>query len=214
MSESVNTPNPRAPRRRGGQASATRRRIIDAAATAFVENGYTATTLEQIAEDAGVAVQTVYFHFGNKRSVLKEAVDIAAVGDDEPIPLLERAWMAQIHAEPDPHQVVAMWMHTSRTLMGRVAPIWKVVRDAASSDPDVADQWRTNLQQSATAFRMLVGLLADRGALKPDLSVEDATDIVFALLSIDLYLLLAERNWAPEKWEQWLTTTLTIALLR
>jgi len=214
MSESVKTPSPRGPRRRGAQARATRRRIVDAAAAAFVENGYTATTLEQIAEQAGVAVQTVYFHFGNKRTVLKAAVDIAAVGDDEPIPLLERPWIAEIQAEADPHHVLAIWMHASRALMDRVAPIWKVVRDAASSDPDVADQWTTNLQQSAAAFRLLVQLLADRDALKPNLSVDDAADIVFALLSIDLYLLLAERNWTAERWERWLTTMLTAALFR
>jgi len=214
VSDSVKTSSTSGPRRRGAQARATRRRIIDAAAAAFVENGYAATTLEQIADRTGVAVQTVYFHFGNKRTVLKEAVDIAVVGDDEPVPLLERPWMKQIHAEPDPPRVLAIWMHTSRILTSRVAPIWKVVRDAASSDPDVADQWSTNLQQSATAFRLLVQLLADRDALKPDLSVDDATDIVFALLSIDLYLLLAERGWSPELWEQWLTTMLATALLR
>src|SRR5664279_5417561 len=118
--------------RRGEQARATRRRIVDAAAALFIENGYPATTLDQIAERAGVAVQTIYFHFGNKRTVLKEAVDVAAVGDYEPVPLLDRPWLEQIRAEPDPDRVIALWVHTSRTIFGRIAPIMRVVRDAAA----------------------------------------------------------------------------------
>ena len=108
MSETV---KPRAARTR-----ATRRRIVDAAAELFVERGYGVTTLEQIAARAGVAVQTVYFHFGNKRTVLKEAVDVAAVGDDEPVALLERPWLEELRAEPDPRRVVELWVASSTAI--------------------------------------------------------------------------------------------------
>ena len=74
------------PTTRAERARLTRRRIIDAAAELFVERGYGATMLDQVAERAGVAVQTVYFHFGNKSTLLKRALDVAAVGDDEPVP--------------------------------------------------------------------------------------------------------------------------------
>ena len=111
MSETV---KPRAARTR-----ATRRRIVDAAAELFVERGYGVTTLEQIAARAGVAVQTVYFHFGNKRTVLKEAVDVAAVGDDEPVALLERPWLDELRAEPDPRRVVELWVATSTAIYTR-----------------------------------------------------------------------------------------------
>ena len=86
---------------RAERARATRRRIIDAAAAQFVAHGYGATLLDQVAERAGVAVQTVYFHFGNKRSLLKEALDVAAVGDDEPVAMLERPWLEEARAERD-----------------------------------------------------------------------------------------------------------------
>lgn len=201
--------------RRGEQARATRRRIVDAAATLFIENGYTPTTLDQIAEQAGVAVQTVYFHFGNKRTVLKEAVDVAAVGDDEPVPLLDRPWLDEIRAEPDSHRVVALWVHTSRAIFSRIGPIMRVVRDAAAGDPDMASQWAINEQQRDTAYRLLAQLLDDRGALKPDMSVDEAADIIFALLSIELYLLFtATRGWTLERWERWSTATLGTTLLR
>lgn len=200
--------------RRGEQARATRRRIVDAAAGLFIQHGYAATTLEQVAERAGVAVQTVYFHFGNKRALLKQAVDIAAVGDDEPVPLLDRPWLEQARAEPDPHRVIAIWVASGREILGRIGPIMRVVRDAAGADPDMAAQWDTNEQQRMTAFRLLAQLLADRDALQLGMSVDEAADIILALLSIELYLLLTvSRGWTPAHWERWTTAMLTGALL-
>src|SRR5918911_3954691 len=113
---------------RGSRARETRRRIITAAADLFIADGYTATTLEQIADRAGVAVQTVYFHFGNKRTVLKEAVDIAAVGDDEPVPLLDRPLYRRLAEERDPHRYISRWLGGSREILIRIAPIMRVVR--------------------------------------------------------------------------------------
>src|SRR6266576_2749827 len=95
--------------RRAQQARATRRRIIDQAAKLFIEQGYAATTLDQIAAAGGVAVQTVYFHFRNKATVLKEVVDVLAVGDDEPVPMLDRPWVQRAYDEDDPRRAVAIW---------------------------------------------------------------------------------------------------------
>src|SRR3954470_14841928 len=114
---------------RAARTRATRRRIVDAAAALFVAEGYGATTLEQIAARAGVAVQTIYFHFGNKRTVLKEAVDVAAVGDDEPVPLLERPWVQELRAESEPERVLEGWIAASREISERVGGILGVVRD-------------------------------------------------------------------------------------
>ena len=155
MSETV---KPRAARTR-----ATRRRIVDAAAELFIADGYGATTLEQIAARAGVAVQTVYFHFGNKRTVLKEAVDVAAVGDDEPVAMLDRPWLEEARAEPDPRRVIALWTGYGRGIVTRVGPIMRVVRDAAAVDPEMAAQWAANEAQTASAFRVLAEQLDDAG---------------------------------------------------
>lgn len=94
---------------RGGRERRTRRRIIAAAAELFLDQGYGATTLDQVAGRAGVAVQTVYFHFGNKATLLKEALDVAAVGDDKPVALLDRPWLQEVTAEPDPVPRSARW---------------------------------------------------------------------------------------------------------
>lgn len=201
--------------RRSEQARATRGRIVTAALDLFVQQGYAATTLGQIAGQAGVAVQTVYFHFGNKRTVLDEVVDVASVGDDQPVALLDRTWVEQMRAEPDPRAVVGTWIRHSAAIFARVAPIMRIVRDAASNDPEMAAQWETNQQQRLTAHRMLAQQLADRQALREELSVDEATDIIFALVSLELYVLLTgERGWTPAHWERWITSTLYYAVLR
>src|SRR5690242_15028262 len=112
------------------QARATRRRIVAAAAEQFVARGYGATLLDQVAEQAGVAVQTVYFHFGNKKTLLKEVMDVAAVGDDEPVPLLERPWLEQLQQETDPRRVLELWVANGRQIVERVAPLMRVLRGA------------------------------------------------------------------------------------
>ena len=116
--------------------------------------------------------------------------------------------------EPDPHQLIRLWTDNSRTIMQRVGPIMGVVRDAAVTDPDMAAQWTTNEQQRLTAFHTLAQLLADRHALKPGLSVAEATDVIFGLLSLEIYLLLTtRRGWTAERWQRWVTEMLTAALL-
>src|SRR3954464_13549960 len=101
----------------------TRRRIVTAAADLFLDQGYGATTLDQVAARAGVAVQTVYFHFGNKATLLKEALDVAAVGDDEPVALMERSWIEDMIPDPDPVRIIELWTGGGREIFERVAPL-------------------------------------------------------------------------------------------
>ncbi|MEW9529451.1 TetR/AcrR family transcriptional regulator [Microbispora sp. NPDC049125] len=201
--------------RRAEQARATRRRIIDQARELFLRQGYAATTLDQIATQAGVAVQTVYFHFGNKATVLKEVVDVLAVGDDEPVPMMDRPWVRRMREEPDGRRALAIWLANSRAIFARVAPIMRIVRDAAGADPEMAAQWETNQGQRFTAHRALTRELAGKGALRPGLPADEAADIVFALVSHEVYLLLTvERGWTPARWERWANETLTATILR
>jgi AcrR family transcriptional regulator len=203
---------PDAVKPRAARTRATRRRIVDAAADLFVAHGYGATTLDQIAARAGVAVQTVYFHFGNKRTVLKEAVDVAAVGDDEPVPLLDRPALAEAAAERDPRRVLERWVASGCDIMVRIGPIMRVVRDAAVTDPEMAAQWRLNQDQTATAFRVLADELDARDALR--VPVEEAVDVLLAVHGIEAWWVLAARGWTAQRWEGYVTETLAHALLR
>jgi AcrR family transcriptional regulator len=201
--------------RRAAQTRVTRRRITDAALGLFQRHGYAATTLDQIAAAAGVAVQTVYFHFGNKATVLKEVVDVLAVGDDEPIPMLDRPWVRQVREEPDARRALAIWLGNARVIFTRITPIMKIVRDAAGADPAMAAQWDANQQQRFTAHQAMVQQLAEKQALKPHVSAAEATDIVFTLVSPEVYYLLTvERGWTPEQWERWIIDTIATTILR
>jgi AcrR family transcriptional regulator len=201
--------------RRTEQARATRRRIIECARELFLQQGYAAATLDQIAARAGVAVQTVYFHFGNKRTVLKEVMDVLAVGDDAPVPLLERPWVQQVRDEPDARRALGIWLRNGRVIFGRVAPMLSVVRDAAGADPEMAEQWRANQHERYLAHRTLAEILAAKKALRPGLTAQNAADIIFTLLSPEVYLLLTiERGWSQAQWQSWLTDTIAHAVLR
>ena len=199
---------------RAERARATRRRIIDAAAAQFVAHGYGATLLDQVAERAGVAVQTVYFHFGNKRTLLREALDIAAVGDDEPVPLLERPWVREIQEEADPRRVIERWLVMSREILDRIGPLMRVLRGATSTDAEVAAQWETNQEQTRTAYGFLIGLLADRGALRPGLDAEQARDIAFVISNVEAYLQYTDVcGWTAEQWQERTAAMLADVLL-
>lgn len=192
----------------------TRRRIVAAAADLFLGQGYGATTLDQVAARAGVAVQTVYFHFGNKATLLKEALDVAAVGDDEPVALLDRPWLAEMAAEPDPVRVIELWTAGGREILERAGPLLAVVRGTVGSDPDLAAQWEVNEGQRRSAFRALAHLLADRAALRPGLTVDDAADLAFLISSAENYVVAtATLGWTPEHWERTTAALLTGALL-
>ena len=209
MSDSVkDKPN------RAEKTGLTRRRIVAAAADLFLDQGYGATTLDQVAARAGVAVQTVYFHFGNKATLLKEALDVAAVGDDEPVALLDRSWLEELTAEPDPVRVIELWTNGGREILERMAPLLAVVRGTVGTDPDLAAQWEVNEGQRRTAFRALADLLADRGALLPGLTVEGAADLAFLITSAENYIVATHTlGWTPEHWQRTMATLLTLGLL-
>lgn len=192
----------------------TRRRIVAAAADLFLDQGYGVTRLDQVAARAGVAVQTVYFHFGNKSTLLKEALDVAAVGDDEPVALLDRSWFENLAAETDPVRVIELWTAAGLQIFERVAPLLAVVRGTVGADPDLAAQWDVNERERRTAFRALAGVLADRGALHSGLTVDDAADLAFLITSAENYLVATTTlGWTPERWRRTTTAMLIRSLL-
>jgi AcrR family transcriptional regulator len=196
------------------RSRATRRRIREAAARLFVEHGYLATTIEAIAAEAGVAVQTVYFVFGSKRALLAEVLDVAIVGDDAPVPVLERPWVDEARAEEDPRRVVLLIVQHGAQIIRRLAPIKEMVRGAAASDPEIAALLEQDKERRLATQTEFVRLLADGGALAPGLTVARAADVVFALFSHEVYqLLVVDRGWSPAAWERWLADSLAAQLL-
>jgi AcrR family transcriptional regulator len=177
--------------------------MLGAAETLFRKQGFASTRIDSIARQAGVAVQTIYFTFGSKRAILKELLDVAVAGDDEPVPTLDRQWVRDAVTAVDPRAQIRIQIAAARAIFERVAPVLDIVRNAAAADPEMAELWRTNTEQRLTVQVHLATALAAKGGLRPGLSLTRATDIMFALQSPELYqLLVAERGWSAREWEE------------
>ena len=181
----------------------TRARIVAAAARLFGEHGYLDTTMAAIAADAGVAVQTLYLAFGSKVAILEAAHDVTVVGDDEPVALLERSWVADLRADPDGPRALELAIANTLRVIERVSPIYGVIQSAAA-DPEVAELLaRTKTQRLAT-LRTLAEMLAAKAGFAAGLSADRAADILYAVVSDELYrVLVVERQWSAEDWKTW-----------
>lgn len=200
--------------RRSDAARQTRRSVVAAARDIFIELGYPATTLAAIAERAGVSVQTVYAQFGNKITVLKDVIDYSVAGDDEPAPVADREWVQQILAEPDPRTKLALHARGVTAIMQRSYRLDWVLRTAAPVDTDADALWRKAAGQRRTGMERLASHLYERGDLRPDLTVTQATDRTATLIDPEFYrLTVGETQWTPEQYENWLTELLIASLL-
>ncbi|WP_431987298.1 TetR/AcrR family transcriptional regulator [Streptomyces griseoflavus] len=201
-------------RKRGDKAQETRRRIIDAAGALFVEQGYGATRLQEIADRAGVAVQTIYFVFRTKPSLLKELVDVAIAGDDDPVPTLDRPWFTEVTSAPTAASALAALIPGTRATLERVAAITEMVRAAAATDPEIRDLWPDRTDPRYTVLATAAKALTRKPGAHPTLSTDEAADILYAVLSPELFLVLTrDRAWPPAKWERWAHDTLSSQLL-
>jgi hypothetical protein len=130
------------------------------------------------------------------------------------VAVLERPWVDELRHDPDPRGQLRRWVRGGRHIAARVAPLWEVARNAAPADPDIAAQVHRYKTLTLQAHRHFVTVLAANGGLRDGLDPQRAADIVFGLLSHELYrLLVIEQGWAPEDWEQWVADTLAAQLL-
>jgi AcrR family transcriptional regulator len=199
---------------RQAQAAATRQRILAAAERLFVEHGFPATTLAAIAREARVALPTVTAAFGTKLALLNALIATTVRGDEAPIPLPDRDWWRAALDEPDPQQLCRHVAANARRIHERTTDIFEIVRGAAAADPEMARLRRELAVGRLRDCRLVADALTSRGALRPDVTVEQAADLIWTFGSAELYrMLVAERGWSPGQYEQWLATTLIESVL-
>lgn len=190
---------------------ATRRRVVDAAQRLFVEKGYVATTIADIAKEAGVAVQSVYKAGKSKAELLHAVVDLAVAGDDDDILLTDRPSVASIRAEPDPRRQVEQLAELVADVQIRSAPVQHAYRQAAAVDPTVADSLDQALRRRHTTFETMIAMIPE-ASLR--LSREDSADTAWAIGSSEVFLLLQRtRSWDAERYRTWLRQVLLHELL-
>lgn len=200
--------------RRQDQARRTRQAITEAAGRLFTRNGYAGTTIAAIAQEAGVAPETIYATFGSKRAILSHLVDVSVGGDEEPVPLLGRSFVSATEQEPDQRQQIRMFAGQIRVIMGRMAPIFEVMRTAAKTEPDIAEMRTHILRERRQGMQHFVRAIAAHGPLREGLSMDDAVDNVFALSSGEMFnVLTVDLAWTGEQYDTWLAETLIATLL-
>ena len=199
--------------RREINAEATQRAIVESAARLFVEQGYAPTTVGQIASESGVAVQTIYNAVGSKRELLSRVLDVAAAGERAPSPV-PQFMREQAEAEPDPRLVLAQLVEFWRGALPRTAAVFRVIREAAAADPEIATLERGRSAQRLRNYRRAAQVLADRGALRSGVTIDAAAATIFAIGHPESYrALVLDGEWDDDAWAAWVQATLESALL-
>jgi AcrR family transcriptional regulator len=210
MSESKKSKRPYNSARRQAQARETRLKIIEAARGLFTEYGYAGATIEAIAQQAGVAPETIYAVFGSKRAILERLIDISVGGNDAPIPLLERPGPQAVLRERDPRRQLRLFAADISGILARVAPLFEVMRAAAKTEPEIDELLQSILQQRLHTIESSVGHMA----LREGLTEAGAAETVWALSSPEIYCLLTvDRGWTRDAYIDWLGDSLIRLLL-
>ncbi len=196
-------------------ATLTRQAILDAAHRLFLQKGYAATTMPAIAEAAGVALDTVYATVGKKPALFRLLIETAISGEDIAVPAEERDYVRAIRAERDAAEKLRIYAAALRRIQQRLAPLFRVLDGAAPLDPELASLWRNISQRRSKNMRLFAADLAETGRVRRELSLDKVADIVWSMNSPEFYLLLVEqRGWSAEEFEQWLAEAWVRLLLK
>jgi AcrR family transcriptional regulator len=212
----VSTPQRRtydSPLRRG-QAAATRIAIIAAATRLFVERGYGATSIDDIAREAGVSRATVFSAVGQKAVLLKTAYDVALVGDDEPVPMPQRPWAQGVRRAATVPDMLEAYADLVVLLGERIGAISEAIRGAAAVDPEARDVLAKIDDERLVGARNIVAMAGERGGIRAGLDPSSAADAVWVLNDPALYVRLVDRRgWSRAAFRDWLAAGLRFQLL-
>ena len=200
--------------KRQAQAVETRHQIVEGARKLFIERGYTGATIEAIAQEAGVAPETIYATFGSKRSILARLIDVSVGGDDKPIPLLQRPGPQSVLQEQDPCRQVQLFAQDITVILERVAPVFEIMRLAAMSEPDIAILLHKLLKARLHNMEIFIHHLVEHGPLREGVDERSAAETVWTITSPEVFrLLTGERGWTKQQYIDWLAGTLIRLLL-
>jgi AcrR family transcriptional regulator len=193
------------------KAAQTRGRILEAAYRLFCAGGYEATTMQIVAEAAGVAVQTVYFIFGTKARLLAEVESRMVLGGVSSEQSGQRPWVARMQQETDPRRLVALFVEATADVLSRISPFVAALGPALPSDPQsvaARDRGRDEF------FGIVIDRLAALRSLREGLTPSRGLDIIRVVNTVEAYAdLTTHRGWTVVEWKQWLTNLLCVQLL-
>jgi len=209
MTDHVN-PVSQHPPLRQAQTALTEQRIIAAATDLFLTDGYVATTLEAVAKRAQVGARTVYVRFGTKAALFKRVVDVAIVGDTQPVDVLGRDWMQAALTAPTTAERIAAHAAAGRQIMARTGALFAVAQQAAAIEPLIAGFWQQGREQSRHTHAVFWTRMVDDGLLDPSIDLPWLIDTTSIIAAAETYLLITRMTgWDLDTYQNWLATTWT-----
>ena len=197
--------------KRAEQVAQTRRDILATAGALFRARSYSGASMPAIAREANVAVETIYRAFGNKAGLFQAVVDAAVAGGASRAEMRveQRPAIRAIIEEPDPRRQIERYASTQPGIHRRAGPLLRVLSEAAPSDPELTRLWTSIETSRLNGQAGFVRMLAERGVLRPGLSVEEGSDGLWTLTSLAVWdLLVTARGWSAERYERWLADRL------
>ena len=195
-------------------ARRTRQAVVAAATELFVDRGYTATSLADVAATAGVARPTVFAAFGSKAALLRQVLDEALAGDDEPVPVAQRPWFRPVWEAADPAGVLDGYADVCTLIGARAARVFETVRRAADGSPEAAEIWQTLLRNRRAGARMVVERALTLGPLRQGSDMERAVDELWFYNDPAHYgALVHGLGWDEQTFRRWLARSMRHALL-
>lgn len=199
---------------RAATARQTRRAVVQAAVSLYEEQGFGATTVEEIAARAGVGRRTVFQSVGGKLDALKLALDWAVTGDDEDAPLSARSEIEAIAAQTDPARAVLLWAALTTRIDTRLAPLSRILSGAADLHPEARDMRRDRQSERLEGQRAFARHLRQLGGVAQGYTVRDAADELWLYSDPLLYdRLVNDRGWSTARFRRWLARTVATSLL-
>lgn len=200
--------------RRAAAAAATRARIREAATQLFVQQGFVATTMRDVAKRAGVGERTLYDAFPNKVALFGHALGVATVGDEKPVGVADRPEVLAAREDPDPAAAIRRYVAYLTALLDRAGDLIMVSVEAAGADPDMRAAADAGSHETHRQWRVLTDELHARGSLREGLDSVEAADVLYALASPHVHQLLRRhRGWSTTRYRNWLEAVLVRELL-
>ncbi len=186
--------------------------MLEAARDLFIDPGFGATTMDQIAARAHVAVQTLYYTFRTKGQLLASVVEFVASGDVAPAPMIERAWFREALSSDSATRIIELVVENGSAIYASVAPLAEAIR-TGQHDPAFSAYWDSVNSGRKAGMGRMMARLAGLDALKVDPA--RATDILAAIHSHETYrALVLDSGWTHTEYRQWAEHLLGSQLLR
>jgi AcrR family transcriptional regulator len=199
--------------RRRAAAEATRLSVLAAARELFVEQGYAATSVQAVAERAGVSLDTVYATVGRKAQLLLAVHDMALAEGPTPVPAGQRDYVRAVEEAPSAEAKIRTYAAAMGRVLPRSVPIMRALQEAGATEPECAAQHRAISERRAANMRLFVAGLRAAGGLREDLTDDDAADLVWSLNSPEWFELVTSRGKTPEQYADLLADVLLRTLL-